>query len=1141
MAINRFMKPAEQPLMNTYVRLPFEQLSMAYNQVQKEHDAGEKLAGSLDDKILKVRASTPLHIQTLSQIRGNLDSQLSTLYDKHGGRYADMVPELQQIKNSIDQDFTDGSLFAIKQTTKRKEKKLDKDIIEARNNKRYSEIYNPLFGGERDWYDFYHHGFKIEDGEWVIDEGSTAGWTTMPDGRTVLTPFHYEGIHHPSDQLDEANTKIFDPIVADYTKWVNENPNSGATKIQETKAITRSKIYKSAYENYSYLPDNMRLEIQAEVGAMDGNERKAAAIHAIDAVFGDPAAGTPLATQKEDLITAITNDPNGHLATTWASADYVGYMGEKYTFQNDMSSITYDQSVINNLKYPIPKADWVPKIGATSTIQGGTVRTPTADGNALISETSDPMKTYIDMVDDKASLYHNLINEYELTKANYTLDDPYHTEYKNKINEAKYQYESASMALISLNQKAAEQLGVEQYTGGGGGIRYKGPGGRYVYVPRILANGQVNPEWTLHGWSAIQFDANGDLQTIENINAQATTPGDNIWRYMDQAKGLFNSVASLGGTTTSPLMKTAETIVDNQDFFGGRSTQAKTVSSTGSKKVDDAIKQKLPGILGQSDHLFTLTDGSNVKWEDLVNDHGLSQEVIDAFLTGDYTDNIQWLTNPTPSGTYLGILTLPKSTLGTETIDLLFTAPEEVRRTWRNQSEYKRELGDGSGSTEIITRPRTELEKQDFDLNERAAIDFSRASSIPGNISMSSAEDAENNPLGYYYFQSLPDGTPITNESYVFQPRAGLIKDIVNGEYVYTTGNELFNANSDTQAIGMLITLNDPQYAGAKAFYANQFKTNPNPVAAEGVPVTVDVAEARGVDVGGNNFSTNLSKGQIMLPENRVTSGQLQSFNTENNWAFNSAFEGLNKITADMLAFSAKEYDTNFGKTISSNILSYMANETVTMKDGVQMTFTDAINRGFIQIVPRHNVDGKFSLPLTSGARTYAQQKSMYDAWVDGGKVGPPVANPENGGFHVMGQAVDLSQTKTAYDWILVDKSNLHGGISGIGTQNPFSNETMFNGYDQTSSTVSGVSVANLVKSNGATVFSDFYNLALTTLFDDIGTTKDSLKEYHKKTGAYREADLLPNMKQFDKEWWHWSLGELTGVSSGHVFPSWAN
>ena len=87
MSVNRFMKPASQPLLNTYVKLPFQEMSLAYNTIQKEHDAGEILHDSLDDKILKVRASSPLHSSVLSQIRTSLDSELSTLYDKHGGRY----------------------------------------------------------------------------------------------------------------------------------------------------------------------------------------------------------------------------------------------------------------------------------------------------------------------------------------------------------------------------------------------------------------------------------------------------------------------------------------------------------------------------------------------------------------------------------------------------------------------------------------------------------------------------------------------------------------------------------------------------------------------------------------------------------------------------------------------------------------------------------------------------------------------------------------------------------------------------------------------------------------------------------------------------------------------------------------------
>ena len=873
MAVNRFMKPANQPLLNTYVKLPFQEMSLAYNTIQKEHDAGEKLAGSLDDEILKVRASTPLHSSVLAQIRGGLDTQLSALYDKHGGRYAEMVPELTKIKTSLDQDFNDGSLFAIKETTKRKEKNLDKDIQKARTKGEYSEVYNPLFGGERDWYDFYHHGYKRDEDGWSLDDASTDGWTTTPDGRTILTPYTYTGIHKPSDQLAEANDKIFKPIHEDYSKWVHENPNTGLTEMKEMKAITRQKVYKSAYENWTYLPDNMKREIQAEVASMGEEELLGAATHAINAVFGDPTAGSPGAEAKEKTLEAIKNNPN--VARQWAATDYVGYMGEKFTFGSESESRTFDNAAFNKNKYPIDKSDWVVKIGAISTIQGGTVRTPHIDGNELISSLSDPIDKYINIVEDNALAYEEVVAEYETTKGNYTMNDPYHAEWATKIDNAKFAYEQSSMALINLTQQAAKDMGVLETPEG---IKYMDPNGRYVYVDRVLPNGQLNPDWNMHGWNSVQFDANGDVLNIEDVNRDAKTPSDNIFKYMDAAKGLFSSMASLGGTSSSPLMTRVNSIQSNSNYFDGRSVQAPTLTSTGSKLVDNAIKAKLPSLLGQADTKFTLTDGSMVKWNNVVGTGSdkISQTTMDEFIAGDYNDNYTWLTQPTPDGKYVGILTLPSAD-GTSTVDLIFDAPEEVRRTWRNQGEYQRPIGDGSGMTEMVTLPRTEAQKQNWDANERGQIDFARSSTAAGNIGMSSAEDGENNPLGYYYFNQLPDGTPITNEAYVFQPRAGLIKTIVNGQNVYTDGTELFNVDSDIQDIGMLITLNDPQHSGAKAFFANEFQTNPNPIAREGIPVNVE-SEARGIDVSGEFFSTNLKPGQVMLPERRITQTQMTAY-----------------------------------------------------------------------------------------------------------------------------------------------------------------------------------------------------------------------------------------------------------------------
>jgi len=1113
--------------MNTYVRLPFEQMSLAYGQIQKEHDAGEKLAGTLDDEILKVRASTPLHTSVLGQIRTKLDQDLSALYDKHGGRYADMVPELTGLKTAIDQDLNDGNLYAIKETTRILEEDMNPDIQAARKEGNYSDIYNPIFGGERDWRNFYLQGFEYDEsaGQYVPQENVTEGYT-MRNGKPVLTTFTYSGIHKPSEQLKIANEQTFDKVKADYVKWTQENPNSGETQMQENKAITRQKIYSAAMTDMNYYPDNMRQEVNFEVSSMAPEERIGAAIHAVNAIYGNPEPGSDALIEKNKLIEKIKNDEA--VAGMWAKADYIGYMGEKYVFGEEVTSSVFDNSVFNQNKYPIEKTDWVPKIGDQSSFQAGTVR----------NENHEPITnvdSYIDIVNNNKDVYNTLINEYETTKANYDLDDPYHKEWADKINMAKYQYEASAMSLFNLTQEAATQLNVQQTNDG---IRWQDGSGNWKYVDRFLPNGNVNPKWETEGWNAIQFDEGGNIEKVEDINAQANTPNDNIYRYMDQAKGLFNNVVALGGSATSQLIKKVNQNVSNSEYFKGRSTSAHTLTSTGSKKVDDQLAAKMPALLGDESQKFLRSSGDQIDWKQLITDGVVTQTTMDNFLNGEYNNNVVWLSNPNPDGSYYGALTLPKGVDGVDgTVDLFFTAPIEVRRTWRNQMETERLIGDGSGMTEIITRPRTEEEKMLWDANELAQIDFSRAATTPGPIAMSSAEDGENNPLGYYYFNQDPDGRPITNEQYVFQPRAGLIMDIdANGDYIYTTGNELFNADTDASRVGMLITLNDPQYAGAKAYWANQSKADPNPIAREGIPVNVE-SEARGVDISGANFSTTLRPGQLMLPEARFTQTRAANANSQ-GFAYNKMMVGLNDRMAEIVGFTSKNYNDQFGATLANNISTHMGNETVTFADGSTSTINDAINRGLLELVPVSNVDGNFSLSLASGARSFEQQKTMYDEWVAGGKVGDPVANPEAGGFHVMGQAIDLSSNPDMYDWILVDKNN---SMVSIGTNNSVGSHSTVEGFDRTTGSVNGVKVSSLVKANGTNVFTDFNKKSLTALFDQIGTTPQSIKDEQKRTGPWREASVLPDLKQFDQEWWHWSLGELTGASSGYVYPSWAN
>ena len=55
MAVNRFNTPAEQNLMQTYVPLPFQEMSAAATMIQQRHDTAEALSESLDDDLLNIK------------------------------------------------------------------------------------------------------------------------------------------------------------------------------------------------------------------------------------------------------------------------------------------------------------------------------------------------------------------------------------------------------------------------------------------------------------------------------------------------------------------------------------------------------------------------------------------------------------------------------------------------------------------------------------------------------------------------------------------------------------------------------------------------------------------------------------------------------------------------------------------------------------------------------------------------------------------------------------------------------------------------------------------------------------------------------------------------------------------------------
>ena len=1086
MAINRYMKPANQPLLDTYVPLPFKEMSMAYAVQQKEHDDAEVLADSLDDKILKVRASTPLHSKVLTQIRTDLDTELSDLVDKHNGRYADMVPELTKIQTRIAQDFQNGDLGAIKRSTKSYEDKLLKAKQKAEEKGEYSSQFSPVMGGEGAWNYFYQPGYDKDSKSWTFtDDNTSTGYQILGDGRKVLKTYEYTGLHKGAEQLKEANTLTFDKLKPDILAITTENEKTGRKWSQEQKQITLSKIYRAAHNDKDYYSDDFKKELNYIIDNTSDDWIFEAATSAIDNIYGlEESEG------KTKALGGLTKDDGSpsDSAKDFAKTSYVGIMGEKYLMSDLMTSDTYDASGSKKNQFGIPRADWIPNVeGDTPLVTAG--RPIRLDGKEAIAESGDPIPEYIKVVNANKDAYDQTVADYEAMKASGTMDAEYQEEWDQKINNAEYQYKSASLAITNLAQNAASQLNARKL-----------PNGDYEYVDPEEGGGVVtlkkgDSRIKHNGWDRIQFGEDGTPLSLEN--AAADMVKFNPW----DAKTGFMGRVFRAGDKNSPLFVTMNNIQENFEggldggYFGGRSQSLPTYNTTTSKVMDASIFSNIITTVGEEDFEYNTTSNgqnelglpSDVTLAQLINADIISKDTVENL--DDYVKKALWTAVPNPAtSNYQGVISLPVKGKENEnaTITLFFDAPKEVKQTWSRQGEFE-EVDPEDGSVSVITRPRTAPERMLFHDMFNAQLDIQRAISIPGNISMSSYEDSEGSSLGFYYFGETPDGVPIRNEQYVFQPRAGLAKsiDLATGDYIYTTGDEQFNVDSDPTEIAQLIALNDPTQSASKSFWQNQVNDNASnnyPIAIEGRALN-ETSEARAVDIQGNPYLTQLHEGQMILPDDRYTQQDLDQHSKSH--AKNLSYVGLQKPLVDIIVETNEDYTINMNTLIDKQLETLFTNNPTLNSTAVELAdgSTTQFQFGNFTVDPIHGTDnGYFTLPLVSGARTYQQQNQMYTDWVEGGKTGDPVANPAVGGFHVMGQAIDVASDGNLYDWVLRAPEE----VVSLGGVKPHMISVIRNGNREQ---VRGFKISEL-KLGGKNVFPNFAKQSLSTLFERLNSTK---------------------------------------------------
>ena len=152
MAINEYMSPAKQNVINTYVPLPFQELATMAANTKKKDAKGEQLFYATQDSIMGIQAYHPAEKKYLQEYRTNVQTQLSDLYSQYNGNYYAMIPELKTIARTVDQDMKFGNLSQIVKNSKNVNEYFDAQKT-AKTEGHYDDIFNPFLdpGNFRSW------------------------------------------------------------------------------------------------------------------------------------------------------------------------------------------------------------------------------------------------------------------------------------------------------------------------------------------------------------------------------------------------------------------------------------------------------------------------------------------------------------------------------------------------------------------------------------------------------------------------------------------------------------------------------------------------------------------------------------------------------------------------------------------------------------------------------------------------------------------------------------------------------------------------------------------------------------------------------------------------------------------------------